>query len=100
MAALRAFRRGLEQVDLSIAHAHATGVMGASPVEYVRTAKLCGSLFDDNILDGTISCADTDFFVDHTEPLEALVAVHAKGVSWPFGKLPEGHEFLVFVERS
>jgi hypothetical protein len=100
MAALRAFGRGVEKVDLSIAKADATKTMDTSPVEYVRTAKLRGSLFDDNTADGTVSCADTNFFVDHTEPLEALAAVHAKGTSWPFGDLPEGFEFLVFVDRS
>jgi hypothetical protein len=98
-AAVRAFGRGIEKVDLSIAKADATKTMDASPVEYVRTAKPRGSLFEDDISDGTISCADTNFFVDHTEPSEALAAVHTKGVSWPFGKLPEGYEFLVFVDR-
>jgi hypothetical protein len=100
MAALRAFGRGIEEVDLSIAKEYATRIMEASPVEYVRTAKLHGSLFDDNMSDGTVSCADTGFFVDHTEPLEAFAAVHAKGISWPFGRLPEGYEFLAFVKRS
>jgi hypothetical protein len=99
-AIMGAFGRGIEEVDLSIAKADATKTMYASPVEYVRTAKLRGSLFDDDTADGTVSCANTNFFVDHTEPLEALAAVHAKGVFWPFGELPEGHEFLVFVDRS
>lgn len=98
LAALRAFGRGPEEVDLSIAKTHAIQIMDSSPVEYVRTAKLHGALFEEDAKDGTISCADTEFFVDHTEPLEALAAVREKGISWPFGDLPEGHEFLVMVK--
>lgn len=89
LAALRAFGRGPEEVDLSIAKTHAIQIMDSSPVEYVRTAKLHGALFEEDAKDGTISCADTEFFVDHTEPLEALAAVREKGISWPFGDLPE-----------
>ncbi len=43
-------------------------------------------------------CADTEFWVDHSEPEEALKAVRGKGIAWPFGGFPEGHEFLVIVE--
>jgi len=100
MATLRAFGHGLERVDLAIARTLASKIMDTSPVGYVRTAKLHGSLFDDNVSDGTVSCADTDFFVDHAEPDAALDAVLGKNIEWPFGRLPEGHEFLAFVERS
>lgn len=100
MAALRAFGHGLESVDLSMAEIHATGIMDASPVDYVRTAKLRGSLFDNKVSDGTVSCADTNFFVDHAEPDAALNAIVGKGIEWPFGELPEGHEFLILIEHS
>lgn len=100
MATLRAFGHGLEEVNLSIAKTSARRTTNESPVEYVRTAKLYGSLFDDKVSDGAVSCADTNFFVDHAEPDAALDAVLSRGVEWPFGGLPEGHEFLVFVERS
>lgn len=72
--------------------------MASCPVKYVRTAQLRGSLLNSEVTDGTVSCADTEFFVDHTEPDAALDAVQRKGIKWPFGRLPEGHEFLVFVE--
>lgn len=100
MATLRAFGHGLEEVNLSVAKTRASRIMNASPVEYVRAAKLHGSLFDDRVSDGAVSCTDTNFFVDHAEPDAALDAVLSRGIEWPFGRLPEGHEFLVFMERS
>ena len=98
MAALRAFGRGLQEVDLSMIKTHAAETIATAPVGYVRKARIHGSLFEDSVGDGAVSCANTDFFVDHTEPLEALAAVHAKGVAWPLGELPEGYEFLVMAE--
>lgn len=75
--------------------------MASSPVDYVRTARLRGSLFETNVDDGTVSCADTNFYVEHTEPDEALELVRSlKGIDWPFGTLPEGHEFLLFIQRQ
>jgi hypothetical protein len=68
----------------------AEAVMKSSPVGYVRDAKIGGSG----------KCADTRFWVDHQEPLHALETLKDKGVVWPFGELPEGHEFLVLVERK
>lgn len=41
--------------------------MASCPVNYIRTAELRGSLFDSEVTDGTVSCADTGFFVDHAE---------------------------------
>jgi hypothetical protein len=38
-------------------------------------------------VDGGISCADTQFWVDHGEPLEALQLIKEKGAIWPFGNL-------------
>ena len=49
--------------------------MKASPIRYVRAAKPRGSLFDSGDSDGLISSVYTEFFVDHTEPLEALAWV-------------------------
>lgn len=77
---------------------HAAGIMSASPVNYVKSAALKGSLFGKG--DEAVCCADTAFWVDHTEPLEALAAVQARGVEWPFGDLPEGCEFLVLVKAA
>jgi hypothetical protein len=98
MAALRAFGRGIEDVTLDMMSEHACGIMDASPVEYVKKAQLKGSIFGSGERDGSVSCASTDFFVDHTEPLEALKALKDRGVTWPFGTLPEGCEFLALVE--
>ena len=37
------------------------------------------------------------FFVDHTEPLEALECVR-EVMDWPLGELADGHEFLLVLE--
>jgi hypothetical protein len=71
--------------------------MGASPILYVRTARLCGSLFNPEDTSGLVSSVDTSFFVDHTEPLEALVWVREE-FEWPLGELSDGHEFLLILE--
>jgi hypothetical protein len=98
-AALRAFGRGLDEVDLSMTKEHAATIMASCPVDYVHEAKLKGSLFEgDGAETGVVSCADTNFYVDHTEPLNALEIVKQSGLEWPFGDLPEGHEYLVLVK--
>jgi hypothetical protein len=73
----------------------------------IRTARLRGSLFDagktQNVLvDVTdpISCADTAFWVDHTEPHEVLWQVIADKGAWPFGNLLDGCEYLCLVEPN
>ncbi|KAF1931018.1 uncharacterized protein M421DRAFT_99565 [Didymella exigua CBS 183.55] len=76
---------------------HAAGIMAASPVEYVRNAQLKRSVF--GIDNGSVCCANTDFLVDHAEPLAALAEVKKK-VHWPFGELPEGCEFLVLIKGA
>lgn len=86
-------------VSLDFAQAHAAGVMAASPVEYIKAAKLRGSLFDSSDTSGLVSGVDTGFYVDHEEPLQALTWMMEHG-SWPLGDLPEGHEFLFLVEMS
>ncbi|KAH6631281.1 hypothetical protein F5144DRAFT_547417 [Chaetomium tenue] len=70
-------------------------VMASSAIPYVRDAKLRGALFSDSATDteGLISGADTEFYVDHEEPLSALAWIRAHS-EWPLGDLPEGHEFL------
>ncbi|KAF2495638.1 hypothetical protein BU16DRAFT_572867 [Lophium mytilinum] len=98
LATLRAFGRGIEDVDLSMTQEHANAIMKISPVRYVHTATLRGSLFGNNKADGVISSANTNFWVDHQEPVEALEEVRKRGVIWPFGDLLEGHEYLVILE--
>lgn len=71
--------------------------MKQSPIEYVRKAELRGRLFDSDDTSGLISSVYTNFFVDHTEPLEALDWVR-QGLHWPLGELRDGHEFLLIIE--
>ena len=71
--------------------------MKQSPVEYVSDAKLRGELFDADDTSGAISSVDTNFFVDHAEPLEALDRVRQVR-EWPLGELLDGHEFLLMIE--
>ncbi|RMZ69554.1 amp-binding enzyme [Pyrenophora seminiperda CCB06] len=99
LAALRAWGRGIEKVDMNMVKEHSAGVMTSSPVKYVREAKLKGSVFGvvNDSDDGTVCCADTQFWVDHTEPLAAVAEVKKRGI-WPFGELPDGCEFLVLVK--
>ncbi|KAI1614083.1 hypothetical protein EDD36DRAFT_216116 [Exophiala viscosa] len=98
LASLKAFGAGLEKTNLNVAKEHAKVIMQSSPIGYVKTATLRGSLFDENTTTGAICCADTNFWVDHKEPLEILEAVRQRG--WPFGDLPDGHEFLALITRQ
>ena len=100
LAVLRVFGRGPKDVDLEMTKRHARAVMATCPVGYVKKAKLRGALFDGDGKDGTVSCADTQFWVDHKEPLQALKSIKEKGFVWPFGELPDGHEFLVLVKAK
>ena len=72
--------------------------MDSCSITYVREARVRGTLFGDNVKDGAVSCADTQFWVDHKEPSEALKLVKEKEIVWLFGELQEGHEFLVLVK--
>ena len=75
---------------------NAGGIMEESPISYVSDARLRGSLFDPQDTSDAISSVYTKFFVDHTEPLEALTWVR-EGLDWPFGELHDGHEFLFIL---
>ena len=96
-AAARAFGDGIDAVELGFIREHAEGIIRVSPVVYVKDAKLRGRLLGEDDGEGTVSCADTKFFVDHAEPLQALAVVR-EDVGWPLGTLIEGHEFLLIVE--
>ncbi|EUC41318.1 hypothetical protein COCMIDRAFT_106489 [Bipolaris oryzae ATCC 44560] len=97
MAGLRAWGRGIENVDVDLVKEHGAGIMAASPVQYVRDAKLRGSFFGSGDDDSAVCCADTDFWVDHAEPLATLAEVKRR-FTWPFGQLPEGCEFLALIQ--
>lgn len=58
--------------------------------------ELCGTLFEDNPVKGTVSTVFTSFFIDHREPLAALDSYKAKG-KWVLGDLLDGHEFIIIL---
>ena len=68
--------------------------MGSSSARYVRNAKLHENK------GRSVSCADTGFWVDHSETDATLRVVKERGIEWPLGKLPEGHEFLAITKLS
>jgi hypothetical protein len=70
--------------------------MEASPIGYVKDAKLRGSVFTPSDTSGLVSSVDSGFFVDHAEPLEALAWVRGE-MEWPLGELFDGHEFLLII---
>jgi hypothetical protein len=99
-AALRAFGRGLDNVDLEMTKKYARDILQSAPVSYVKNAILRGSLFEEGVEDGTVSSAYTNFWVDHQEPFDALAVIRHRGINWPFGELLEGHEYLVVVDAK
>jgi hypothetical protein len=76
---------------------HAEEIMKASLIRYVKNDKLGGSLFKPEDASRLVLIVDTDFWVDHTEPLEAL-AWAREILYWLLGELHDGHEFLLVVE--
>jgi hypothetical protein len=91
------FIGGINTVAVGFIRDNAEAITKASPISYVRDAKLRGSLFDPEDTSGVISSVYTNFFVDHTEPLEALAWVK-EGLDWPLGELLDGYEFLLMTE--
>jgi hypothetical protein len=96
MAAAKAFSGG--SVGFDFVRDSAVRVMEASPVGYVREAKLCGRVFDETTEDGCVCAADTRFFVDHEEPRRARQQLQEREREWVFGELPEGDENLLIVK--
>ena len=72
------------------------GIIKESPVKYVHDAQLRGRLFGFPE-SPSISSVFTDFFVDHTEALEALERVKAES-GCLLGDLLPGHEFLLCAQ--
>ena len=87
----------INTVRLDFIKEHAEEIMRASPIRYVKDAKLRGSVFSPEDANGLVSSVDTGFWVDHTEPIEAL-AWARDVVDWPLGELHDGHEFLLILE--
>ena len=84
-------------MDLDFIRNNAEAILRESPIEYVKDAELRGSLFDPEDTSGALSSVNTEFFVDHAEPLEVLDWVR-QGRVWPLGELLDGHEFLLMIE--
>ncbi|EFQ88892.1 hypothetical protein PTT_15032 [Pyrenophora teres f. teres 0-1] len=95
----RAFGGGcVTERDLEFMRVNARGFMGASPVAYVRDAVLRGQLFDGQDTSGAVSAVDTQFYVDHAEPLGVLEVVKQER-GWLLGELLEGFEFLLILKK-
>ena len=89
----------INTVRLNFIKEHADEMMKASPIRYVKEAKLRGRLFNPEDFSGLVSSVDTDFWVDHTEPLKVLGWARDT-VDWPLGELHDGHEFLLVLEAK
>lgn len=87
----------INTIRLGFIKKYAEPIMKASPIRYVRDAKLRGNLFDPEDASGLVSSVDTGFLVDHEEPLEALTWVR-ESMDWPLGELHDGHEFVLVLE--
>lgn len=86
-------------LDLKFLKDHAVEFMKASPIRYVKEAKLHGALFDSNEGGDAVSVANTEFAVCHLEPEKALQALKERGEHWVLGALPESHEYLLMVRN-
>lgn len=89
----------IDTASLDFMKDNARSIIKASPVDYVRDAKLEGSLFDSEDSRGLVSSFDTGFFVDHKEPLETLARVQ-KSMDWPLGELLDGYEFILILQAG
>jgi len=87
---------GINSVAVGFIRDNAEAIMKVSPISYVKNAELRGSLFDPEDTSGVVSSIYTRFFVDHTEPLEALTWVR-EALDWPLGELLNGYEFLLMI---
>jgi hypothetical protein len=83
-------------IDLKFIVDHAEDLIEVCNVPYISHAQLIGSIFNKQSLsifnEQTVSLINTDFFVDHKEPLELLKNL---GKKWILGSLLDGHEFFV-----
>jgi len=86
----------IQRIDLAFMKSNAIKVLGPTPVEYLKSPCLRGTLFEEQPIDPTaISSIFTKFYVDHHEPLEVLKKYES---TWPLGALLDGHEFFVLVK--
>jgi hypothetical protein len=64
-----------------------------------QIAKLWGKLFNRHDDSGLISSCDTSFYVDHDEPLDALLWLR-ESVERPLGELWDCHKFILIIQAS
>jgi hypothetical protein len=69
--------------------AYASSILANSAISYLKDKPV--------IVEGSLCVVNTDFSVDHEEPLAALAAL---GAGWALGELPDGHEFLAIVFKA
>ena len=67
MVATSALGKGIEKVCLEFIRENAEEVIRASPILYVREAKLHESIFKLGDLSGLVCGVNTQFFIDHRE---------------------------------
>ena len=80
-------------VNLNFIHDVVTKIISASHINYLKTAQLTGSVFNEGDESGAVSSVFTAFYVDHVEPLEALEKFKLRG-RWCLGELLDGHKYL------
>ncbi|OJJ80737.1 uncharacterized protein ASPGLDRAFT_1501590 [Aspergillus glaucus CBS 516.65] len=98
MATASSFGFTIDGIDLDFVRINAKGIIRALPIPSVRDAKLRGLLFEEfDASTGLVCGAGTNFFVDHKEPEETLNSI-PRTRKWYFGKLPEGHEYLLILK--
>ena len=85
----------VSDIDLDFIRRNAAKALESSTVQYLRNAQVRGSLFEE-ATDGSISVANTEYFIDHEEP-DAILRYYVEKKQWPLGTLKEGHEFAVIM---
>jgi hypothetical protein len=86
----------IHEVDLAFMRSDARKILATTPIEYLKSPQLRGTLFEEypSTDPGVISSIFTEFYVDHNEPLAALKPYRS---AWPLGVLLDGHEYLILV---
>lgn len=89
----------IDKLDLDFIKQNAKNIIETTPIQYLKTSVLHGSLFSD-VNDGSISSVNTNFFVDHEKVLGYLRKYEELGRYWPLGELMEGHEYFIVVRSK
>lgn len=92
MASTSTFRFPIDMINVNLIRVNADDIIQASPISYVRDAKLRGFLFNGFDASTVLVCG-----VDHKEPEETLNSIYTTR-KWLFGILPEFHEYFLVLE--